>query len=324
MLGCLKRHGFFSACVTLAALLAACSGPGNVSSSPAGAFAPAQSQSQSKSKHTVFAVHPETNSAFIPAVHVTSGTVYDSVVALTGSKVSSHISSEGFECCSTKELGDGLVFTHGANKLKRVSVVMSSWGCESGHWYSNDCQSTPGDTFPVPITLKVYSATNPPSGPPGVGELLATQTRTFNLPYRPSKDDVNCTGQDAGKFVGKGDKLCDNGISHVISFNFNPMQVALPAKAVVTVAFNTSDAGYNPIGQNTACFTSPGGCGYDSLNVSADGNGGFVGSNADLNGVFVNFGDSSFYCSGAGSGLILDTPCWTGYHPEILVNASKK
>ncbi len=130
MLGCLKRHGFFSSCVTLAALLAACSGPGNVSSSPAGAFAPAQSQSksQAQSKHTVFAVHPETNSAFIPAVHITKGTVYDSVVALTGGKVSSHISSEGFECCSTKELGDGLVFTHGANKLKRVSVVMNFMG----------------------------------------------------------------------------------------------------------------------------------------------------------------------------------------------------
>ncbi len=324
MLGCLKRHGLFiSACVTAATLLAACSGPGNVSSSPGGAFAPAQS-AHSQSKHTVFAVHPETNAAFVHAMHVTKNTVFDSIVTLKGNEVSSHISSEGFECCSVKELGDGLVFTHGANKLKRVAVVMNSWGCESGNWYSDNCQSTPGDTFPVPITLNVYAVTNPPSGPPTVGQLIATQTRTFNISYRPSKDDVNCTGQDLGKFVGKVDKLCDNGISNTIWFNFNPVKTALPAQAVVTVAYDTSDAGYNPIGQNTPCYTSSGGCGYDSLNVSADGNGGFVGTNVDLNGVFVNYGDPSFYCSGSGSGLILDTPCWTGYHPEIQVNASLK
>lgn len=321
MLGCFKRRGFFiSACVTAAALLAACAGPGSVSSSPGGVPVPAQS----RSKHMVFAVHPETNSAFVHAMRVTKGTVYDSIVTLMQSKVSSNISSEGFECCSTKEIGDALVFTHGANKLKRVSVVMSSFGCESGHWYSDDCETTPGDAFPVPITLKVYAALNPSSASLGVGQLIATQTRTFNIPYRPSKDDANCTGQDAGKFVGKVDKLCDKGLSHVIWFNFNPAQVALPAEAIVTVAYNTSDAGYNPIGQNAQCFTSPGGCGYDALNVSADGNGGFIGSNADLNGVFVNYGDPSFYCTGSGSGLILDTPCWTGFHPEIQVNASQK
>jgi len=314
----LKRHGFFiSACVT-AALLAACAGPGNVSSSPGGAFAPAQA----RSKHMVYAVHPETNSAFVHAMRVTKYTDYDSVVTLIRNRVSSNISSEGFECCSTKELGDGLVFTHGAHRLNRVAVVMNSWGCESGHWYSDDCQTTPGDTFPVPITLRVYAVSNS-SGSPGVGAVIATQTNTYNIRYRPSKDDVHCTGQNLGMFVGPVDKLCDNGLSDVIWFNLKSLNVALPAKAIVTVAYNTSDAGYNPIGQNTPCFTSAGGCGYDSLNVSADGDGGFIGSNVDPNGVFVNFGDPSFYCSGSGTGLILDSPCWTGFHPEIQVNASQ-
>jgi len=315
-----KGHGFFiSACVTAAVLLTACSGAGNVSSSGS-AFAPAQA----RSKHMVYTVHPETNSAFVHAMHVNKNTVYDSIVTLKGNKVSSNISSEGFECCSTKEFGDGLVFTHSSNKLKKVAVVMSSWGCESGHWNTDDCQTTPGDTFPVPITLNVYAVTNPPTGTPGVGALIATQTNTYNIPYRPSKDDVHCTGQNVGMFVGKVDKLCDNGLSDVIWFKFNPEKIALPAEAVVTVAYNTSDAGYNPIGQNAPCFTSSGGCGYDSLNVSADGDGGFVGSNVEPNGVFVNFGNPSFYCSGSGSGLILDTPCWTGFHPEILVNATQK
>jgi hypothetical protein len=288
--------------------------------SPGGTtFAPAQA----RSKHMVYAVHPETNQAFVRAMHVTKNTVYDSIVTLKGNKVSSNISSEGFECCSTKEFGDGLVFTHAAKRLKRVGVVLNSWGCESGHWYSDDCQTTPGDTFPVPISLNVYAVSGPPSGPPAVGALIATQTNTYDVPYRPSKNDAACTGEDAGMFVGKIDKLCDNGLSDVIWFNFNATTIALPAQAIVTVAYNTSDAGYNPIGQNTTCFYSSGGCGYDSLNVSADGDGGFVGNNLDPNGVFVNFGDPNFYCSGSGSGLILDTPCWTGYHPEIQVTASQ-
>ncbi|MFY9719313.1 MAG: hypothetical protein WAK16_06655 [Candidatus Cybelea sp.] len=300
--------------------MAACAGPGNVSSSPGGAFAPAQA----RSKHMVYAVHPETNSGFVHAMRVTKYTDYDSIVTLIRNKVSSNISSEGFGCCSTKEIGDGLVFTHGANKLKRVAVVMNSFGCESGHWNSDDCQSTPGDTFPVPITLKVYAVANQSSALASPGAVIATQTRTFNIPYRPSKDDVHCTGQNLGMFVGPVDKLCDNGLSDVIWFNFKPLNVALPAEAIVTVAYNTSDAGYNPIGQGAPCFTSPGGCGYDSLNVSADGDGGFVGTNVDPNGVFVNFGDPAFYCSGSGTGLILDSPCWTGYHPEIQVNASQQ
>jgi hypothetical protein len=73
-------------------------------------------------------------------------------------------------------------------------------------------------------------------------------------------------------------------------------------------------------------LTGPGGCGYDALNVSADGTGGFVGSNVDPNGVFDNFGNAYFYCNGTGNGsggLQLDTPCWTDYHPEIDVTAEK-
>lgn len=48
------------------------------------------------------------------------------ISACVRSRVSSNISSEGFECCSTEELGDALLFTHGANKLKRVAIIMSA------------------------------------------------------------------------------------------------------------------------------------------------------------------------------------------------------
>jgi len=258
-----------------------------------------------------------------PAV-LSSSAIYDSIIVNKKGKTSSAIASEGFECCSTKEFGDGFVFTKSGARLNQVSVVLSSWGCQSGFWYSNNCMTTPGSNFKEPITANVYSVTTSPSGSPAPGQLLASQTDEFFIPYRPSANDQQCFGSDLGKFYSPVDKKCANGLAVRINFNFKRASLVLPQEAIVTVAYNTSDAGYNPYGQGTQCFTGPGGCGYDALNVSASGNGGFIGSNVDPDGVFVNFGDSSFYCNqtGNGSGMLqLDTPCWNGYHPEIKVTA---
>jgi len=165
--------------------------------------------------------------------------------------------------------------------------------------------------------------TTSPSGAPAPDQPLASETDEFFIPYRPSANNQKCFGSDLGKFYSTVDKKCTNGLSVRVNFNFKPASIVLPQQAIVTVAYNTSDAGYNPYGQGTQCFTGQGGCGYDSLNVSSWGNDGFVGSNIDPNGVFVNFGPS-FYCNqtGNGSGMLqLDTPCWTGYHPQIAVTA---
>jgi hypothetical protein len=255
----------------------------------------------------------------------TAGTpIYDSIIVNKKGKTSSYIASVGFECCTTKEFGDGLVFTKYTSKLNHISVVMQSWGCQSGFWNDDNCLTTAGSNFEEPITANVYSVAMSSSGSPEPGALLASQTDDFYIPYRPSANNQKCYGANLGAFFGPVDKKCDNGLSVKISFNFKSANVTLPEEAIVTLAYNTSDAGYSPYGQNTPCFTGPGGCGYDSLNVSAWGNGGFVGSPIDPNGVYDNFGDPYFYCNeyGNGSGgLQLDTPCWTGYHPEIEVTS---
>jgi hypothetical protein len=250
-----------------------------------------------------------------------SPVIYDSLVVNQAGYTSSYIYSEGFECCSTKEFGDGLIFTSPNARIKYVWLVMNSWACESGTWWGDNCQTTPGAKFSLPITMNIYSVANYPSGPFGVGSLIATRTQTFSIPYRPSKNDRICQGPNAGAFLGPVDKECDNGLSSIISFNFSLPKLTLPPAAIITVAFNTSDAGYNPIGDNTACFSTQQGCPYDSLNVSSNGTGGFVGGNVDPNGVVVNYGNPYFYCSGTGSGLVIDTPCWTDYHPEIKVTS---
>jgi hypothetical protein len=255
-----------------------------------------------------------------------SAVVYDSIVTNSKNQLSSYIASEGFECCSTDEFGDSLVLTQGG-RLKQIEVVMDSWGCESGDGYHYaTCQTTKNAKFTWPITANVYGLTGYPNGVPTVGTLLASHTQTFAIPYRPSSNTKFCQGQNYGAFVGPVDKECDFGIAAPITFNMSLPATTIPDQVIVTVAFNTSDSGYNPVGHNTTCFQQ-GDCPYDSLNVSAWGNGGIddnIGSAADPNGVMVNFTNTGFYCpnnpnSPPGSTLVDDTPCWTGYHPEIKV-----
>lgn len=244
------------------------------------------------------------------------------------------IASQGFECCQVMQFGDGVTFTH-TGRLTTVSVVMDSWGCQAGHWYSNDCVTVPGTGFTHPITLNVYSVSRARTSPDwAVGPLLATRTQTFTIPYRPSANHVRCTGVsaadptnpgDAGKFYSTVDHACVNGLVHVITFDFSHAGVMLPPKAVLGVAYNTSTGGYHPLGTATACFVSPGGCGYDSLNVGADGNGGPIGSVLDPNGVFIDYSNPANYCDPTqGGGFRLDTSTnpkcsWAGFHPQIRV-----
>ncbi len=230
------------------------------------------------------------------------------------------VASVGFEANQVLEFGDGVNLTH-TGKLQRVRYVLSSWGCQSGHWNSSNCVTTPGATFPVAITLNVHAVNNSTNR---VGALLKTQTQTFNIPYRPSYDSVRCTG--TGKFYSTADAACVNGLANVIVFDFTAPRVNLPIQSTFSLAYNTSDYGTPPMGHATPCYSSSGGCGYDSLNVSADGTGGPIGSPVDPNSVFDSFTQAIDYCNPLlGTGFRIDSGCppgpagWNLYHPQFEV-----
>ena len=262
------------------------------------------------------------------------------------------IPSQGFECCSVSEFGDGVNLT-GTGTLDTVSVVMDSWGCETGDGNVSigpaACHTTPGSTFNVPITMSVYAVCPALSCVPAnsrVGALLAKQTKTFAIPYRPSADPVHCPPN--GTFfsdvaiVGEGTLThphCTHGFVNLIVFDALVPQAGapkdLPSQAIFTVAFNTTTWGYAPTG--LACTTRPSDqCGYDSLNVGAEGPGGPVGTAFDPNGAFINYRTPAFYCDKGTGGfnyLRLDTgpDCWgpqpgfpNGLHPQIQVTISNK
>jgi hypothetical protein len=240
------------------------------------------------------------------------------------------VASVGFEAYQGLELGDGVNLTH-TGKLQRVRYVLSSWGCQHGNWYSNNCVTTGSPTFPVPFTINVYAVDN--TQPSHVGALLKTQTQTFNIPFRPSSTPARCPqGTDAHpgeRFYSAVDAACIHGLANVIVFDFSAPRVSLPAKTIVSLVYNTSHYGPHPIGESAPCYSTSAGCGYDSLNISTDGPGGPIGSPVDPNGIFVSFTQALDYCRPSdGLGFRLDTtPCtrdslggpWTGYHPQFEV-----
>ena len=100
-----------------------------------------------------------------------------------------NVPSVGFEATQTDAFGDQIRLAPGGKKLKKVTVAMSSWACETGTWTA-DCETTQGATFDESIKLTLYRANNADPNLPGA--VIASRKRTFAIPFRPSADPANC------------------------------------------------------------------------------------------------------------------------------------
>ncbi len=169
-----------------------------------------------------------------------------------------NVVSLGFEATQTAEFGGQVQVAGTARVNPVVTVMMSSWACQSGTWSAKNCTSAPKSKFEWPITFHIYQV-----GPEDtVGPQIATGSKVFRLPYRPSANATKCTGENAGKWYHAG--TCFNGKAFKISL---PLKLAsLPEKVIVTVAYNTSDYGAEPQ-RPKPCDAEEQGCPYDSLNV---------------------------------------------------------
>jgi hypothetical protein len=270
-----------------------------------------------------------------------------------------NVGSEGAEAYAFSELGDGLVVSTNGGTLQKVTVIMSDWACEHGHWYiAVGSVGSNGDgpcvtagkkaTYSQSITLNVYSVINSGGGggtadvlgTPAPGILLGSATETFDVPFRPSSDGVNCgpaAGGDGEAWYSPKDKTCYHGIAFPIVFDFSKQSdITVPASVIVGVQYNTSDYGPTPQRpQPCNSLTAPDNdnCPYDSLNISTDSGGEatpptntvYVGSFLDPNSIFVNYTSSANACPGntvTGS-FAIDYGCWAGFHPEIQVMSTK-
>ena len=192
-------------------------------------------------------------------------------------------------------------------------------GLSERSWYADNCITGAGAKFAWPITVNVYEV-----GPAdSVGAKLASGSKTFTMPYRPSASP-KCTGEQAGEWWGKGS--CWHGKAFKISISLKAAK--LPANAIVSVAYNTTHHGPSPIGEAAACFSSSAGCFYDSLNVAtiepAEGPP-TVGSDP-TDALYVNTTYSAETCESGSLGVFGPAKCaafWEGLQPALAVSATE-
>jgi hypothetical protein len=181
-----------------------------------------------------------------------------------------NITSEAFQAQQMSEFGDQIILAAGPTELGKASVVFSSWACQTGTTGAGgNCMSTPGATFPHPITFNIYAVDA--TDPTGVGALLKTVTQTVAVPFRPSADPA-CAANG-----GWGAPDCFNGFAFTVEFALDGVMV--PDEIIFSVAFNTSGFGDPPVG-------APGP--YDSLNVGVVTTPPALGTDVDPNVLFTN------------------------------------
>ena len=227
-----------------------------------------------------------------------------------------NVPSQAFQATQTSEFGDAVSFGPGTtDHLKQVTVVMSSWACQSGHWSDGTCVTTPGATFAVPITLKLY--TPAPGDPTTPGAVFASSTKVFHIQYRPSADPVSCPTNPTGWKAPDGH--CYNGKARRISFYFKD-GLALPSQLIYGVSFDTSGFGLHPHGYNQPCNSTVQGCAYDSLNMAAAASAPNLGTDLFLDRTFLDSDTAGQYCDGGAGGtgtFRLDDGCGTGSNPLV-------
>lgn len=154
--------------------------------------------------------------------------------------------SFGLEAYSLTSLGNRITLAAGTpRKLRGVTIGMSSWACQSGGWNTANCASAANATFSQDITLNIYDDSS--------NQLLATVTKTFEMPYRPSTD-ASCAG---GKWKA-ADGACYNGFAFKIAFDLRSLAVTLPDNVRYEISYNTRTHGPSPLGVGGP---------YDSLNI---------------------------------------------------------
>jgi hypothetical protein len=276
---------------------------------------------------SVAVAKPHTRSAHSHAQKNKDPVIYDSTVGPSPGD----LNSTAFEATSTSEFGDQITFGGSARVLDNVVVQMASWGCQSGNWFGTlglvppaagqtpPCSSAPGATFNEPITLNIYSV----GADNSVGGLLASDTQTFAIPYMPSADpnfatdcaadatlydlpinDFAGTWYDANPDQVTGQPIgCLYGILANVTFDFG--HVTLPNNVIYGIAYNTSDYGSQPYGDNTACHSTQQGCPYDSLNVGDSLSPGepSVGTDPNLGTAYLDSSYAGFYCDDGFGGV---------------------
>lgn len=220
--------------------------------------------------------------------------------------------SVGFEALSTAEFGGQVQFAGTPRTNATVTTIMSSWACQNLQGGAK-CSSSGGSSFKWPITLNVYTV-NPETNEPLAK--VDSVTEEVTVPYRPSAA-AHCPVETEGE--GWGSKCV---LDKAFKATFHLAAFTLPAKAILSIAYNTSDYGAEPTHAPTV--------GEDSLNLAVTEGGEpakavtpLVGSDPLPEYTYVNSTYAAMYepePHGA-IGTFSLANGWTGFQPVFKVTA---
>ena len=225
--------------------------------------------------------------------------VYDNVPgALPG-----NFASIGLAATSTTEFGGEIELAGTARSKPTVTVVMSSWACQTGSWTSGCSTPKPTKGFKVPLTVRVYAANELSEGP------VAEKTKNIKMLYRPSDDLTNCP--EGGHWYDVAEKTCYHGYAFPVSVKIGKLK-KMPKFAVVTFSYPHSS------GPATSLNVSVSEPEEETLSIGAD----------PVEEWFANSTSTEMYCPGAKDvgtlGPEEGVGCQEGvnYQPVISVSAN--
>lgn len=138
-----------------------------------------------------------------------------------------NFASIGLAATSTTEFGGEVELAGTARSKPTVTVVMSSWACQSGSWNEENCSTPkPKKTFKVPLTVRVYAAAELSEGP------VAETTKNVKMYYRPS-DSSKCEG---GRWYDEASATCFHGYAFPVSVTLSKLK-KMPKKAIISFSY---------------------------------------------------------------------------------------
>jgi hypothetical protein len=172
----------------------------------------------------VFAVLAVTALTAIGAGTAGAETVYNNVPSM----LPGNFASIGLEATSSTEFGGEIELAGTARSQPTVTVVMSSWACETGGVFEGTCKTAkPMKGFKVPVTVRVYSVGELEEGP------IAEKTKTVKMFYRPSSNPEKC---DTTTWYDAADAACYHGFAFPIAIKLGKLK-KMPKRSVITVAY---------------------------------------------------------------------------------------
>ena len=266
------------------------------------------------------------------ATAASAATIYS---ATTSTTTAGNGPAFNFETGQASEFGDEIVVPSDDPDgyiPTTVKVQLDSSACQEGTATGAYCYSAAGATFSVPLTLTLYAANS--SNPNVPGPTIDSFTQTVTVPYRPSSNPSKCHGANAGQFYlgSAGSCLTAKPFTATFKIGGNGIQLSAGTSVILSVAYDTSDYGYNPIGDDPSCYGVVGpfgtvaGCPYDNIGVVLSPSV-TTGTETNPGTVWLNAANSSDYCDATPTPgkFNLDSPtssCFTGEVPAIQLSAN--